>query len=59
MALKSVAAGLPSCVLKHVKAKEILHDREALKNMSKQMNRGQLKAMLQGVSEEREAGKKC
>ncbi|XP_041799048.1 otoancorin isoform X2 [Chelmon rostratus] len=49
MALKSVAAGLPSCVLKHVKAQEILHDEEALRNISKRMNKGQLKAMLQGL----------
>ncbi|XP_070822799.1 otoancorin-like [Chaetodon trifascialis] len=49
VALQSVAAGLPSCVLKLVKSKEILHDAEALKNISKQMKKGQLKAMLQGL----------
>lgn len=53
MALGSVVEGVPSCVLKHVKAREILNDTEGLKNISKQMRKGQLKAMLQGVSKER------
>ncbi|XP_044065278.1 otoancorin isoform X2 [Siniperca chuatsi] len=51
MALQSVAGGLPRCVLKHVKAQEILNNTEALKNISKQMKKGQLKAMLQGLLE--------
>ncbi|XP_039662071.1 otoancorin [Perca fluviatilis] len=47
IALQSVAEGLPSCVLKHVK--EILNDTEGLKNISKRMRKGQLMAMLQGL----------
>lgn len=50
LALQSVAAGLPTCALKNDKVEEILTDREALKNMSQQMRKGQLKAVLQGVS---------
>ncbi|XP_067365180.1 otoancorin [Channa argus] len=49
MALQSVGEGLPSCVLKQVKARDILNDTEALKNISKGMSKGQLKAMLQGL----------
>ncbi|XP_041843600.1 otoancorin [Melanotaenia boesemani] len=49
MALQSTAAGLPSCVLKNIKSQDILTDREALKNISKQMSKGQLNAMLQGL----------
>ncbi|KAF6739596.1 Otoancorin [Oryzias melastigma] len=49
LALQSVAAGLPTCALKNDKVEEILTDREALKNMSQQMRKGQLKAMLQGL----------
>lgn len=56
MALQSIAGGLPRCVLKNVKAQQILNDTEALKNISKQMMKGQLKAMLQGVSKETKAG---
>ncbi|XP_039973328.1 otoancorin [Xiphias gladius] len=52
MALQSVAEGLPCCVLKHIKAREILDDTEALKNISRRMRKGQLKAMLQGLREE-------
>ena len=48
--LQSVAGGLPNCVLKHIKAKELLNDPEALKNISKRMRKGQLKAMLEVVS---------
>lgn len=55
-ALQSVAEGLPNCVLKHVKAQEILNDTDALRNISKRLRKGQLKALLQGVSKEREAG---
>ncbi|XP_034731126.1 otoancorin [Etheostoma cragini] len=47
IALQSVAQGLPSCVLKHVK--DILNDTEGLKNISKLMRKGQLMAMLQGL----------
>lgn len=56
-ALQSVAGGLPSCMLKRIKAQWILNDPKALNIMSKQMNKGQLKALLHGVSKEREAGK--
>ncbi|XP_011483575.1 uncharacterized protein LOC105355935 isoform X1 [Oryzias latipes] len=49
LALQSVAAGLPSCALKNDKVEEILTDKEVLKNMSQQMRKGQLKAMLQGL----------
>ncbi|XP_070768533.1 otoancorin [Enoplosus armatus] len=52
MALQSAAGGLPRCVLKHVKAQEILNDTEVLKNISKRMRKGQLKAMLQGLLED-------
>ncbi|XP_040901377.1 uncharacterized protein otoa [Toxotes jaculatrix] len=52
MALQPVVGGLPSCVLKHLKAREILNDTEALKNISKGMRKGQLKAMLQGLRED-------
>ncbi len=55
MALRSVAAGLPNCVLKHVDAQEILNDTEALKDISKRLRKGQRKALLQEVSEDREA----
>uniref|UniRef100_A0A4W6FUI4 Otoancorin n=1 Tax=Lates calcarifer TaxID=8187 RepID=A0A4W6FUI4_LATCA len=48
-ALQSVAEGVPNCVLKRVKAREILDDTEALKNISKRMKKAQLKAMLQGL----------
>uniref|UniRef100_A0A1A7YDA8 Otoancorin n=2 Tax=Iconisemion striatum TaxID=60296 RepID=A0A1A7YDA8_9TELE len=48
MALQSVAAGLSSCVLKKLKAQDVLANTEALRNISKQMNKGQLKAMLEG-----------
>ncbi|KAF7227242.1 transcript variant X1 [Nothobranchius furzeri] len=49
MALQSVAAGLPSCALKKLKAQDVLANTEALRNMSKQMNKGQLKAVLEGL----------
>ncbi|XP_020497597.1 otoancorin [Labrus bergylta] len=52
MDLGSIAVGLPGCVLKHVRAKEILNDIEGLKKISKRMRKGQLKAMLQGVMSE-------
>ena len=50
--------GLPRCMLKRIRAREILDDPDALRNISKRMKRGQLKTMLMGVSEEREAGKR-
>ncbi|XP_040923714.1 otoancorin isoform X2 [Betta splendens] len=49
VALQSIAGGLSCCVLKQVKAQEMLNDTEALKAMSKGMSKGQLKAMLQGL----------
>lgn len=42
--------GLPCCVLKRMKARELLGDMEALKTVSKRMRKDQLKALLQGVS---------
>ncbi|XP_062279086.1 otoancorin [Scomber scombrus] len=51
MALGSLVEGVPRCMLKHVKAREILSDTEGLKNISKRMRKGQLKAMLQGLRE--------
>lgn len=55
MELQSIVRGLPSCVLKKIKAREILNDPQALKAISKQMRRSQLKALLQGVSHTRAA----
>nr|XP_046256838.1 otoancorin [Scatophagus argus]XP_046256839.1 otoancorin [Scatophagus argus]XP_046256840.1 otoancorin [Scatophagus argus] len=52
MDLQSVAGGLPNCVLKHVKVRELLNDTEALMNISKLMKKGQLKAMLHGLRED-------
>lgn len=51
MGLKSLVRGLPSCVLKKVKAMRMLMDKRELRNITKRMRRGQLKAMLQGVSD--------
>ncbi|XP_061572831.1 otoancorin [Cololabis saira] len=51
MALQSITAGMPSCVLKNAKAMEILNDREALNNISQHLRKGQLKTMLQGLRE--------
>ncbi|KAM6909657.1 otoancorin [Xenentodon cancila] len=51
MALQSITAGLPSCVLKNVNTLEILKDRDALNNISQHMRKGQLKTMLQGLCE--------
>lgn len=50
MELRSVVRGLPCCVLKRMKAREVLGDMEALKTVSKRMRKDQLKALLQGVS---------
>ncbi|MEQ2170580.1 hypothetical protein GOODEAATRI_001767 [Goodea atripinnis] len=50
MELQSVAAGLPNCVVRNVKPQDILNNTETLKTISKQMRKGQLKVMLQGVS---------
>lgn len=52
MDLKSIVRGLPSCVLKKVKPTKILNDKNVLKQITKSMRKSQLKAMLQGVSEE-------
>lgn len=52
MDFKSLVRGLPSCVLKKVKATKILNDKKVLKKITKHMRKSQLKAMLQGVSEE-------
>ncbi|KAM4735242.1 otoancorin [Anableps anableps] len=51
MELQSVAAGLPCCVVKNVKPQDILNNIETLKTISRHMRKGQLKAMLQGLSE--------
>ncbi|KAM7383470.1 hypothetical protein PAMP_003118 [Pampus punctatissimus] len=51
MVLQSVVEGVPSCILKHVNAQEILRDTEGLKKISKRMRKGQLQAMLQGLRE--------
>lgn len=53
MDLKSLARGLPSCVLKKVKAMRTLMEKRELRNITKRMRRGQLKAVLQGVSDKR------
>lgn len=50
MKLQPVAEGLPNCILKQVKAVEVLNEPEGLKNISKRLSRGQLMAMLVGVS---------
>ncbi|XP_068179193.1 otoancorin [Antennarius striatus] len=47
--LKSVVRALPICVFTHVKFTEILNDKETLLNISKEMRRGQMKAMLQAL----------
>lgn len=56
MELQSVVRGLPCCVLRHMKAHEVLNNTEALKTISKQMGKAQLKALLQGVSNGRGGG---
>ncbi|KAM7420815.1 hypothetical protein PAMA_015163 [Pampus argenteus] len=55
MVLESVVEGVPSCILKHVNAQEILRDTEGLKKISKRMKKSQLQAMLQGLRENVEA----
>lgn len=50
MELQSVVGGLPCCVIKQIEAQEILKDTQALKTISEQMGKAQLKALLQGVS---------
>ncbi|XP_054903588.1 uncharacterized protein otoa [Poeciliopsis prolifica] len=51
MELQSVAAGLPSCAVRNVKPQDILSNTETLKTISEHMRKGQLTAMLQGLSE--------
>ncbi|XP_014839938.1 PREDICTED: uncharacterized protein LOC106916275 isoform X1 [Poecilia mexicana] len=51
MKLQSVVAGLPSCAVRNVKPQDVLNNTETLKTISEQMRKGQLKAMLQGLSE--------
>ncbi|XP_023117628.2 stereocilin [Amphiprion ocellaris] len=48
-ALKPIAEGLPRCVLKKMKAKDILDDTAGLKNATQRMKKGKLKAMLEGM----------
>ncbi|KAM3613542.1 uncharacterized protein V6R79_001145 [Siganus canaliculatus] len=50
--LRSVARGLPICVFKQLKAQEMLNDTAALKDISRKMRKGQLKAMLQRLSKD-------
>lgn len=50
--LRSFARGLPICVFKQLKAQEMLNDAAALKDISRKMRKGQLKAMLQGLSKD-------
>ncbi|CAI5662320.1 unnamed protein product [Oreochromis niloticus] len=52
MKLQPVAEGLPNCILKQVKAVEVLNEPEGLKNISKRLSRGQLMAMLVGMLKE-------
>ncbi|XP_043974208.1 uncharacterized protein otoa isoform X2 [Gambusia affinis] len=51
MELQSVAAGLPICAVRNVNPQDILSNTETLKTISEHMRKGQLKAMLQGLSE--------
>lgn len=53
MELQSIVRGVPSCVLKQIKAQEILNDTRALKAISRKMRKAQRKALLQGVSHSR------
>lgn len=48
-AMKPIAEGLPGCVLKKMKAKDILDDTAGLKNATQRMKKGKLKAMLKGM----------
>lgn len=52
MDLKWLARGLPSCVLKKVVDMKMLLDKKELRNITKRMRRGQMKAVLQRVSDE-------
>lgn len=52
MELQAVAGGLPNCVLKLVKAQEILKDTEVLKKISRKMRKAQLKTILHKVSKD-------
>ncbi|KAM9852097.1 LOW QUALITY PROTEIN: otoancorin [Aulostomus maculatus] len=53
--LQSAIEGVPSCMLKHVNAREVLDDPEGLKKVTQRMKKGQLKAMLQGLQEKVES----
>lgn len=50
--LKSLARGLPSCVLKKVTAMKMLMDKKELRSITRHMRRGQMTAVLQRVSGE-------
>lgn len=50
--LQSVAGGFPISMLKN--PKNLLADKEGLKNMCMRMSKGQLMAVMQGVSQERQ-----
>ncbi|XP_053289168.1 otoancorin [Pleuronectes platessa] len=52
MTLQAVVEGLPRCMLKRIRAREMLDDPDALRNITKRMRRGQLKAMLMGLSKD-------
>ncbi|XP_060937790.1 otoancorin [Limanda limanda] len=49
MTLQAVVEGLPRCMLKRIRGREMLDDPDALRNITKRMSRGQLKAMLMGL----------
>ncbi|XP_013884979.1 otoancorin [Austrofundulus limnaeus] len=49
MSLQSAAAGLSSCALKNIRSEILLNDSAVLTNITRQMKRGQLKAMLNGL----------
>lgn len=47
-----MAAGLPQCVLKRLKAADVLNDPETMENIAKKFSKAQKMAMLQRVSQE-------
>ncbi|XP_034029550.1 LOW QUALITY PROTEIN: otoancorin [Thalassophryne amazonica] len=49
MSLWPFVRGVPTCVIKRVKAMEVLNDSEELKKLCKQMRKSQLKALLQAL----------
>uniref|UniRef100_A0A3P8UMC8 Otoancorin n=1 Tax=Cynoglossus semilaevis TaxID=244447 RepID=A0A3P8UMC8_CYNSE len=49
--LQSMAAGLPQCVLKRLKAADVLNDPETMENIAKKFSKAQKMAMLQRLTE--------